>query len=429
MEGLTYDIKKQSECVADIDIEVVPGRVNEEFERIYGNLKKKVRIPGFRQGKAPISLIKEKYKDEARMQILNSMSGDVLEEVMKKENINPATTPQINSFEVDQDKPFKISVKVEMYPEVTPRKYKKIKLDKKVYTVEDKDVDSTIERFRQGNATLKPKEGVSAKGDYAIVSITAVIDSVEVESGLPKETMVEIGSEFPMPGFSDNIAGMAKGESKDFQYEFFEDFTKEELRGKTADFSVTLNELKKIELPEESEIASSMGLKDAGELRDNIRKSLKEQMDRAAEKELDDEIVKYLVDKHSFDLPDGLVADRVEKEKEEMASHIKERGGDPSQMDDANIREKVIRDIKAGIILSAIAKEEDIKVEADDRKKEEDRLLSIIGEDNEENREKAKMYLNDSAILTNKVFDLIKENAKIKTIQQKTPEGGKDVKK
>ena len=88
MEGLTYDIKKQSECVADIDIEVIPDRVNEEFEKIYGNLKKKVRIPGFRQGKAPISLIKEKYRDEARMQILNNMSEDVLEEVMKKENIS-----------------------------------------------------------------------------------------------------------------------------------------------------------------------------------------------------------------------------------------------------------------------------------------------------------------------------------------------------
>ena len=127
MEGLTYSIKKQSECSVDVNIEVSSEKIKQELEKIYDQLRKEISMPGFRKGKVPVNIIKEKYDSQARQELVRKISPDVLEEVLVKENIKPVVTPKINNYSLENNEPFKLNVQVETYPEIQLKKYKKIK--------------------------------------------------------------------------------------------------------------------------------------------------------------------------------------------------------------------------------------------------------------------------------------------------------------
>lgn len=415
MEGLTYNIKKEPKCKIELDISVDWVRVNTELEKVYEEIKREARIPGFRVGKVPINVIKERYGDEAKQELVSKFSPKVLGEVLEKEKINPATTPKIKDYKIEDGQPFKLNVAVEVYPDVQLKKYKKIKLEKKEYPIKEKDIEETIENLRERNTMLKAKDGNACASDYAVVSSKIYMDSKEVKLGLPQEILIEIGGSSPMPGFDENIKGMKKGEKKEFKYKFPDDFQRDELKGKEALFNVEVKEVKEKKLPGKQEIAESLGFGTIEKLNDNVRESLQKQMERASQDKLEEQIIEYLIQKHDMEIPEGLVEESLEKSKKEMAEYIQRQGGDASKIDESKMRNKAVKEIKAGILLSTIAHEENIKVGDDDRKNEEEKILKLIGEDNKDNRENAKKYVNDNAILTRKVFDFIKENAKIKT--------------
>lgn len=412
MENLTYKVEKKTSCLITLDIEVHRKKIDIEFEKIYGEIKKEIRISGFRKGKVPINLIKERHKEEAKQKLVNKLLPDVLGDVLEKENINPAITPKITDYSLENNKPLKFKVEVEIYPEVQVKKYKKIKLEKKGNSVKEKDVKNTIQAFRERNAVIKAKDGSASNGDFVVISSKVFIDSKEVNSVLPENSFIEIGGNFHLSEFDKNIKGMKKGEIKEFDYNFPDDFPEDELKGRLAHFNVKVKEIKEKKFPEEQEIAESLGFDTVDKLNDNIRENLKNQMEKTSEDELKNQIIEYLITRHDFEVPEGLVEENLQRDKKQTAEYIEKQGGDPAKIDETKIREKVIREIKAGLLLSSIARQESIEVTDIDRKEEEKKILKFLGEDN---RERARKYIDDNVILAKKIFDFIKENAKIKT--------------
>jgi trigger factor len=417
MENLNYKVEKKPNCVMELDIEVPWENVSPKLESVYVDIQKHVRMPGFRKGKVPVKVIKEKYSEEAKHELVNKITPDVLGNVLEKENINPVTTPMILDYKIELEQPLNLKVAVEIYPEVTLKKYKKLKLDKKDQSIDEKDIDKTIETFRDRNASLQVKDGVLDEKDFAVVSIKAYLDEKEVKLGLPEQTIIEIGADSMLPGFDENIKGMKKGESKEFDYDFPADFPKEDLQGKKAKFTVDVKEVKQKNLPEIKEVAESLGFDSEEKLRENVKENLEKQVENSVQNNLEEQIINSLVEKHDFEIPEGLIVKGLEKDRKQMENYIKSQGGDPSMMDETKLREKVVKEIKAGILLSTIASEEKIEITEEDRKAEEDKVMKMLGGESDENREKAKQFVNDNVILTRKVFDFIKENAKIKAVE------------
>ncbi|MBN2406844.1 MAG: trigger factor [Elusimicrobia bacterium] len=412
MDGLTYNIKKEPKCVVGLDIEVGWETVDRELDKVFRDMTRDIRVPGFRKGKVPINVIKERYGPHAEQEVISRFSPEVINEVLEKEKLVPVTTPVIEDYNFKKGEPFKLNVKVEVSPEVQPKKYKKMKLVKKAYEITGEDVEKTIRSLKENNASLKVKEGVVSKDDFALVDIKIFRDSREIDLGLSKDRLIEVGSESMLPGFGDHLVGMKKGDEKTFQYTFPENYHKDELKGMEAEFRVLLKEVKEKELPEEKEIAKSLGLESEEKLREKVRENLEKQLDASSDSELENTIVENILEKHEFDIPEGLVKRAFESNKKQMESYVAGRGGDASRIDDAKIMEKTRRDIKAGIILSEIAKAEDIKVTEVDRREEEEKLKKLMGTDS---GELVKKYVDENSILTRKVFDFIKDNAKIKT--------------
>lgn len=417
MEGLNYNLKKNPKCVINIDIELPWKDVEPQYDEIFQQIRQSVRIPGFRKGHVPINIVRERYTQEAKQELVSKLTPKILNEVLEKEKVNPVTTPKITDYKFEEEKPFKLSVKVEVYPEIQLKKYHKIKLEKKEQIVLEDDVNKTIEAFRTNNAVLKQKDGVIVEGDFALVEFKVFVDSNEVKLDMPQETLIEVGQDHILSGFSKNILGLTKGENKEFDYKFADDFRKDELKGKDGRFILQVKDVKEKELPDEKEVAESLGFESVEKLREHIKTTLQQQMDKASDDEIERQIINYLTSKHTFELPDGLVGEEVEKKKKQMAEYIKKQGGAPEKIQDEKIRESVIREIKAGLLLSKIADEENIKISEDDRKEEVKRIIKMFGKDDEKTREQAKQYVNDNLILTKKVFNMIKDNAKIKIIK------------
>ncbi len=426
MEGITYNIVLQPKCVVELNIKAEWERIKKELDDVYSNLRKVVRMPGFRKGNVPLNIIRDRYSSDAKQEFLGKFTPDVLSEILEKEKINPVTTPKIIDYKLEDNEPFEVNVKVEVYPDIQLKKYKKLKLEQKQYSVEEKDIEKTIDNFRESNASLKVKDGVASDGDYTVVNVRASLDGKEVDLGLPGELLVEIGGNSVLPGFGENIKGMTKGEKKEFAYKFADDFQKEELRGKQPLFNVEVKEIKVKSLPEKEEIVKNLGLESVDQLIENVRKNLEEQVEKASREELEDQIIGGLVDKNDFDIPEGMIEEGVERDKKQMIEYMKTQGGDPEQIDETRIRDKVIREIKAGVILMAIAKQEGVEVSDEDRREEEEKVLKMFRGDNKENREKAKKYVNDNVILTRKVFELVKNNAKVKVVKGDENMGGQN---
>ncbi|MFC2061884.1 trigger factor [Elusimicrobiota bacterium] len=417
MEELNYNVKKEPKCVVNLDIEVPWKEVNTKLEKVYMDLSRELRLPGFRKGKVPLNVIKERYSIEAEKELISRYSPEVVSKILEKENINPVTVPKINDYILKEGQPFKLNVKVEVTPDIQLKKYRKLKVVKNVFGISPDEIEKTISNLREQNASLVVKEkDVISDGDIAVISISVFKEEKEIDAGVSQERLLEIGKDDMLPGFSDKIKGMKKNEEKEFDYKFPENYFKEELKGEEARFKVVVNEIKEKKTPEEKEIVESLGFESIDKLREHIRESLENQMAGSIENDMENQIIEALLEKHEFELPERLVEEEFEKNKKQMATYIEGRGGDSSKVDKDKIMERTEREIRAGIILSQIAKKEEIEVKEEDMKEEEERLLKIF---NTDDREKVKKYIDNNVILTRKVFSFLKENARVKVNKQK----------
>lgn len=411
MDKLEYKIDKKKDSLMEIKSTLPWESVSEEIEKSYRKIKKMVSMPGFRKGKVPMETIKSRFNAEAKSDFMESFAPKVLRNILEKENIDPVTTPGIIDFALEDGKPFELTLEVEVLPEVQLKKYKKLKIAKTIFDVTGKDVEDTISSLRERNASLKPKEGKAEKGDYAVVEFKAFRNEKEIKLGMPQHRLIEIGSFEPLPKFDNELIGLSAGEKKEFEYKFPKDFSKESLRNETAVFKVLLKDLKQREIPDVSKIAESMGLKDADELRKNIKESLESQAEQKSRGGVENQIVQELLEHHEIEIPDGLVNEDAAKRMKQAAVYVERQGGDPSVLEADLFKEKARNDIKAGLILRKIAEVEGIKVSEEDVKSEEDKLMETYAI---KEREQVSRYVDKSSLLVKKVFDFIMENSKVK---------------
>ncbi len=411
MENLDYKLEKKPKCIIELDITIPWEDLKEELEGIYLDIKNNVKMPGFRKGKIPMSQIKNQYRQQARGQLIQEVLPDILDNIFKQEKIVPVTTPQIKNYNFKEDEALTLSVSVETSPDVKLKKYKKLKLEKKIKPIEDEEIQGTIQNLRERNASLKGKEGKVEDGDFPVVEYKTFLNGKEIDPGIPQERIVEVGNDKAMPGFGEKLKGLEKGDEEKISYRFPEKYRKKELRGRKADFEIKVKEIKEKELPAVEDIAKNLDFESEKEMKKHIRESLENQIEQSAQKELEEQIIDEMIDKHDLEVPDGLVKESFEKNKEQMENYLKRQGGDPSMIEDEKIQKQSEREVKAGLLLSKVAQEEDIKVTPEDREEEKDNLRKMYGENTPDNLDE---YVNDNKILTGKVFDFLKDKAKIK---------------
>jgi trigger factor len=376
---MKVEIKDISSCVRELKVEVPSEIVDREYENAYETLAKKVKIKGFRKGKVPRKILETYYKDTVEGDVIEGLISRSYIEVLKENEIKALGKPKIDNIDLKLNSPFCYTATVEILPEIEVKDYKGLEFTKKVVKVSDKDVDEELQRLRERLAKYEVNESMPAeKFDYVIIGYERFIDGVLDEEETKENLPVTIGYNMLYSDFEEKIVGMKKGEEKEIDITFPEDFQDKKIAGKEVKFKVKMKEVKKRILPElNDDFAREIGeCNTIGELKDRIKEEMVKFEQQNAEARLKRGIIDKLVASNPIEIPPILLEEEIRLMFYDAQQRLRAQGVD---LEDGalelekireNFKEPAVREVRGYLILDRISDLEGVAVsdeEVDER--------------------------------------------------------------
>ena len=333
-------------------------------------LAKTQRINGFRPGKVPVSVIKKRFGTAVRQEI----AGDVMQrnfyEAIVQEKITPAGYPQ---FELKNDKDgedFEFVASFEVYPEIEVKDIDKMKIEKPVVEIADKDLDNMMKTLQKQHAEWKEVKRKAKKDDRVVIDFVGSIDGEEFEGGKAEDFTLELGKDRMIPGFEKDLVGAKKGEEHVTEVTFPEDYHAEALKGKAASFAITVKKVEGQALPKvDDKFAELFGVTEGGvdALREEVKKNMQRELDQTLKAQLKENVISALVEKNEIDLPQALVDQEVNALREQAKQRFQQQGQGQNlpELPADLFMDNAKRRVSVGLLLGEIIKKEELKVESD----------------------------------------------------------------
>lgn len=384
---------------------------------------KTVRLNGFRKGKIPLKVVKQRFGAGVRQEVLGEVMSRSFYEAIQKEDVKPAGQPAIEPKEAAEGQDVEFVATFEVYPEITLGDTAGFEVEKLTAEVNNADVDNMIEVLRKQQAAWTEADRAAATDDQVNIDFTGTKDGEEFEGGKAEGQDLVLGSGSMIPGFEDGIVGMKAGEEKVVALSFPDDYQAEELQGAAVEFAIKVNTVSAQELPElDKEFFSKYGVEsdDEQQFRDDVRKNMERELKNAAKTKLKNQVMDKLVEAHEVDLPKALVAGEVEALRNQMMQQF---GGAQPNMDlksllpDEMFTEQAERRVALGLIVGEVVKASEIKVNAD-RVRE---MIEEMASTYQDPEEVVNYYYSnqqmlasvESVVLEDQVVDHIIDGAKV----------------
>ena len=363
-----------------LEIELPPDRLDKALSESVRHLSRRTRVPGFRPGKAPRSVLERSLAPGAVLDdAVEHLTQDAYRDALVQEDIIPLTNADVEIVQAEEGKPFIFKATVQVRPEVTLGDYRNFNFGPEIEPTDDARVDKVVDELRDQNATLAPVEDRAAQdGDYAVIGFTGTRDGVPFDGGSSERMPLILGQERLIPGFEANLVGLRVGESTEFDVTFPDDYGEAALAGQTATFAVDLKELREKVLPElDDEFVHQMGdFPDLAALRADIHARLAANALDRARHQFADRIIEYAVANATVDLPEILVDQEVEVMHDEFRGTLARQGIEEAayltavEKTEADLhtefRPGAEKRVKTLLVLSKVADEEGVQVpEAD----------------------------------------------------------------
>jgi trigger factor len=356
-------------CKRTLEMTIPVAEVAAETERVVAEIQKKVKLPGFRPGKTPASIIRTRFQSDIRQQVVEGIVPRAFRAQAEKEHFKVVGTPNIAEIKFEPGEPIWFKADFEVAPEFELGEYRGLTVPYADPQVSDEDIEERLTGLRDRKAeyvNIDPRP--LADGDYAVVSLlsTAGVEGEPVQSD---EMILHIGDSQTMPEFSEALRGLEPGAVKSVTIDYPENYAAERLAGKKVTFEVTVKGLRRKELPEANdEFAADMGdFKSIGELREEIRRDILRERESAAKSEAQSKLVDALVDGHVFQVPDAYVDRQIEMNLESRLRELASQGVDPRKLkiDWEELKkagaDRARRDVKASLLLDKVADREAIE--------------------------------------------------------------------
>ena len=313
-----------------LEVELPPERLDRAIDAAVRALSRRTRVPGFRPGKAPRSVLERHLGDGVVLdEAVEHLVGDAYREAMLEQDALPLTNPDVEIVQAEEGKPLIFKATVQVRPEVALGDYKHFNFSPEIEAIDDARVSQVLDELRDQNATLAAVEDRGAKdGDYAVISFTGSRDGVPFEGGTSERMPLILGQERLIPGFEAHLVGLEVGGATEFDIVFPDDYPETELAGSTAHFEVQLRELREKVLPElDADFIGTLGdFADVDALRADIRARLERSALDRARHGFADRIIEYAVANATVDLPDILVDQEVEVMHDEFRGTLARQG-------------------------------------------------------------------------------------------------------
>jgi trigger factor len=351
-----------------LTIGVPAERIEQEIDKRLQKAAGTVRIDGFRPGKVPMKVIRQRYGNGVRQEVVGEVMSQTFYEAVMKEELQPAGQPKIEPKEMAPGKDLKYVATFEIYPEISLGDLATINVNKAVAEVEDADIDRMIEVFRKQQGAYEAVERPAAADDEVNIDYRGNRDGEPFEGGSAEGTDLVLGSGRMIPGFEDGLLGMAAGDEKLLALSFPDDYHNEDLKGAAVEFAVRVNAVKEHKPAElDAEFFARYGVTEGGEeeFRQQVAENMRRELKKAVSNKVKQQVMDQLIEMHDVLLPAALVAGEIEVLRKQMLQQFGEAAAqfDASILPDDMFKEQAQRRVSLGLILGELIKTEALKAE------------------------------------------------------------------
>lgn len=377
-----------------LEIEVPQADLKKAVDKAFTKLAAKVNIPGFRKGKAPRKVLEQRVGKEAILdEAFDLIAPKAFNDALDEQKIEPVSRPQIDVVTLEEDKDLVFKATVTAKPEVTLGEYKGLTVEKAAVEVTEEQVEEQVKRLMDHHANMvDAAEGaVVEDGDFTTLDFKGFVDGEAFPGGEGKDYPLQIGSNSFIPGFESQLIGAKIGEEKEVSVTFPEEYHSKDLAGKAAIFKCTIHSIKRKEMPElNDEFAKKASSFDTVEaLKADIKEKLVKNAETKVENDWKTAVIKKAVENMTVEIPDVMVENRIGHMIEELSISLENRGmkleqylqyanSDIAAMRE-NYRETAVENVKTDLMLEAVAKAEEIKVEPADLQTEVEAMAKAYG--------------------------------------------------
>ncbi|MFH1893507.1 MAG: trigger factor [Candidatus Zixiibacteriota bacterium] len=416
----TYNITEEKDCKRIIDIEIPKNKVDEKFEEVFRMLKKEAKIPGFRPGKAPMSVVKSRFGNDARSEVGETLIQDAFQEIIKEAKLSPIAPPVLSEVDFKDGEPIKFTASIEVAPDVKLEKIDGFTIKKPSEVITEADAEMAYSSILEMYASLEPSDEPAAEGNHLTVDMEKISDpDNRMKESEFKDFSVELSRETSLPSFIDALVGTKAGDEREVTVDYPADYAEKSLAGSTLKFKVKVTAVKKRVPPElNDEFFKKFGeeLKSVDELKAKIKSDLEMRRKKEIQEDIREQAIKSVISHNQFEMPQSLLESYLDDVVEDFRKQQKGQ-----KIDEAELRQKYravgIRMIRWNILMYEIAELKEIKVEKDDI----DKWIDTFADRYNITVEQARQMLEQSkkvqdvreTVLEAKVMSYILDNSEI----------------
>jgi trigger factor len=419
-------------CSITIDVEVPENVASCEVENAFSQMQKYAKVDGFRQGKVPISVIKQKFLEQAKNKAIENIVRKTVLNALGKENFVPIDFPVVDEFDYELGQVLKYSFSTQCHPKIELKDYKGIPIKKEVFKISDANLNQSLDALRERNARLVESKSLEVKKE-SFVSVD--YEAFDNEGNpLPEITskghMLDLSSENTLKGFKYALVGAKVGEEKDAKVEYPADYPNKALAGKTISFKVKVIEIKEKQLPElNDDFAKDMGTDNLEDLKNKVKETMEMEEKRRQDMDVEKQIIDYLLEKNKFEVPSSLVREQKTALIEKMKSYMQNQGAPKEyianqvELGDSKFAQEAENNVRLSYILNSICNVENLVVTNTDIDAEKNKMKSSNpGRDTDMDK-----YFNDKKenilafLKERKLFNFLIDNAKVETEEKDMP--------
>ncbi len=412
-----------------LTIEIPSEVVDQEVDKRLKEAAKTVKINGFRAGKVPVKVVKQRYGAGIRQEVVGDTINKSFYDAVTQESLKPAGQPSIEPKELEAGKNLSFVATFEVYPEIESVVLDGIEIKKLEADITDEDVNKTIESLRKNQATFETVERAAQDGDRVNINFKGTKDGEAFDGGEANDQNLELGSKSMIPGFEDGIVGMSEGDTKTVSVTFPEDYQDESLKGAAADFEITVNVVEAQKLPElNDEFFAKFGQNDGGEdkFRTDVRENMEREKEKAIKGKLKQQVMDVVLEKNEIDIPKALVASEINALRDQMGNQMMQQYGQQASnidfksiLPDNMFEDQAKKRVALGLVVSEIVKVN--KIEAD--KEIVKKLIDDVASTYESPQEVVNHYYGNQELLSgveaaaieDQVVDFVLNQAKVET--------------
>lgn len=435
--SMNYECKVEtkSSIRRQLTISIKPDTIKGFIEQQLSSLQKTAKLPGFRQGKVPLHMIKQYYMEDVKSKVFSNVIRETYIKALEDNKIEPVGMPEIQptkGADLNEGEDLEFTAMVEIFPEVKVKDLNKLTVARPMSDVTDEDIEASLNNLRENNAEMivdAGNQGPAKEGDYLELTFKGTVEGKTRDNLKGDNRLVQIGGGQYMKEFEHALVGMKKGESKSFPVKFPAEFGEPSLAGKEVQFDVTVHEFKKKQLPElNDDFAKRFKMETGLELRKKVVETLTEDRKREATEKLKENTLRVLVEHHEFEVPKALVRQQIEYLVKENADYLMKNGFTEKMVRDyleknrQQLEKRAEEQVRASLLLDRIAEDQSIKVEGADLEHEFTKVSQRVNIPTEQVKQ---LYEKDQSALRQLRFKIKEERTieyilgQVKTVDEK----------